>query len=43
MTKKINLRGINRDGVFSINVSFSDYSPSHTAKNHKLTILSTDS
>ena len=29
MTKKTNLRGIKRDGVFSLNLSFFDYSPPH--------------
>ena len=43
MIKKINLDKMMRDGFFSINVSFFDYSPSHTVENQKLAILITDS
>ena len=43
MIKKIILDRIKGDGFFSISVSFFDYSPSHTVKNQKLAILSTDS
>jgi len=42
MIKKISLDRIKRDGFFSINVSFFDYSPCHTVGNQKLAILITD-
>ena len=43
MIKKISLDRMLGNGFFSINVSFFDYSPSHTVENQKLAILITDS